>query len=112
MIGWHPDNRRGQKKGQADSLRPRNNQQAAHPRAPTFANVGKYPPDPPLPALSFDEHPFTFYITVIVCSYGIPSSSRFPCRHSTNQFRVELCPEPSTLIFPGRISLIPQPATL
>ena len=65
------------KRATANSLRPRNNQQAAHPRAPTFANVGKYPPDPALSAPSFDEQPFTFYMTVIVCSYGIPFSPGF-----------------------------------
>ena len=45
-----------------------------------------------LPAPPFREQPFTFYMTVIVCSYGIPFSPRFPSRPSTDQFRVELCP--------------------
>jgi hypothetical protein len=77
-----------------------------------FANIGKYPPNSALLTLSFDEHPFTFYITVIVCSYGNPFSSRFPSRPSTDQFRAELCPDARSPTFPRRISLIPQPVTL
>lgn len=42
-------------------------------------------------------------MTVIVSSYGNPFSHRFPSRHSTNQFRAELCPEASIPIFPQRI---------
>ena len=54
------------------SIRPLNTKQSAPPRAPIFANIGKYPPNSALLALSFHEETFTFYITGIVCSYGMP----------------------------------------
>lgn len=45
---------------------------------------------PAPPALSFDEQSFTFYITVIVCSYGFPLSPRFPSRLSLRSTPINL----------------------
>ena len=73
------------------SIRPLNTKQSAPPRAPTFANIGKYPPDSPFPATSFDEETFTFYMTGIVGSYGMPEippvDTSKPSRHAVTVVR-------------------------